>query len=272
MTSQEFNNWVVSILDPHTVMLAISQGKYPRADGVIANGTGVLISTGKAELLITNYDVYDFYINKKREEPTTLLVMSGSHNSPFVDISNANVRASDDRLDLAILMLPLEVVQRSGNRYLLGNSWPPERPKEGMHAVIYGYPGQARRPMGQNMGAGAIAVGLRVTEVQAECFVAGDPEQTGRTVSPEGAPELSDWGGMSGSLVLAGTLPNLSMSGIMRKGGPGLIFGKHILATHLDFINADGSIRTAGHRDGSLEPDLSTPSERPAESRIPYRR
>jgi hypothetical protein len=106
---------VIGILNPFTVMLAMTKTENPVATDVFRNGTGALIDTGQRELLITNHHVYEGFEKCRREVPCTRLLMSGLDGRNFANISDQNLIASDNSCDLATLAVSPSIVERIGN-------------------------------------------------------------------------------------------------------------------------------------------------------------
>ena len=97
LTPQEHFSLMGDYLEPYTVMLAFSEKPATRAEDVCDNGTGSLIDTGTAKLLVTNHHVYDHLRDLRFKNPESRLMMSGSHGVNYLDISEAEVVGLDDQ-------------------------------------------------------------------------------------------------------------------------------------------------------------------------------
>ena len=156
-------------------MLAIIDRSDLTPQGIIANGTGSLINTGPGQFLVTNDHVYRSFKSRLAVNPGTMLVMSGVDGVPFRDISqNHSVRGRDKDLDLAVLEIPVPLVFEL-ELSSIWDSWPPPRPEYGMAAVVFGYPGQGRTPMGDSrLGVHPMIIGTHVTSSNERQFLLVD--------------------------------------------------------------------------------------------------
>ena len=103
ITFAELCAWMKGQVLPYTVLLAIGQGNPPR---VVNQATGMLLSTGNAEMLVTCGHVYDKFVELRESDPTTRLAMSGAEGKEFIDISPATVLGKAIDPDLATLAIP----------------------------------------------------------------------------------------------------------------------------------------------------------------------
>jgi hypothetical protein len=247
MTHQEFNGLVERYIAPFTVMLAVAKGKSPSPGDIIGNGTGALVATGGGEFLVTNQHVYEDFLKHRDQDPDTTLMMSGAHGIGFLDISTAKVKGRDKDVDLTVLEVPAQYVYKQKKLFMPHIPWPPRRPKTGMLAIVFGYPGQGRSPEGPTaLGVSALSIALPITSVGDRHFALFD--ESGDTVElvPEGQEPLTSYGGISGSAVYVLVPPTETPPiGEMYLGGfiyeasnSGMFF-----VSHADHINADGSIR-----------------------------
>ena len=147
----------IEMLAPFTAMLAITTTEFPTAANVVLNGTGSFVNTGQGDLLITNHHVYDRFLSLRDENPHVKLVMSGAHQTLFVDVSKAKCIGSDKQLDITVLYVPPPLVFKQRKLFYMAETWPPERPEVGMLAVLHGYPGEGRR-VEQDGGLGVSAL------------------------------------------------------------------------------------------------------------------
>lgn len=192
MTDQEFNvlskrfrTLCETCIAPFTVMLAIADKSNPTPEGIIANGTGSLINTGPGQFLVTNNHVYEAFQSRRAASPDIMLLMSGTGGRRFLDISQIHVRGRDKDRDLAVLDIPVPHVFRQGKLFSTWDSWPPRRPEEGMPAIIYGYPGQGRVPLGDSLGIRPNTIGKYVASVSDRHFLLADVNSDAEIGTPE---------------------------------------------------------------------------------------
>ena len=114
-----------------------------------------------------------------------------------------SVRGRDKDLDLAVLEIPVPLVYALGKLFSTWDSWPPRRPEAGMAAIVFGYPGQGRMPMGDRLGVSPMIIGTQITSSNDRQFALVDTEKDSIKTSPEGVPPLTSLGGISGSGVYA---------------------------------------------------------------------
>jgi hypothetical protein len=229
-------------LERHTVLLAFSKGRANSAGDVCNNGTGSLIDTGAAKLLVTNYHVYDHLKDLRDEDGESQILLFGAHGINGLDVSEAIVLGRDDQRDLAVLHIPERYVAGQGKTFFKCPSWPPPRPRPGMPGLVYGYPVEGRVPQGNTLGARPNLVVMRVGDAARDLFtLASDGDDVAMMV-PEGAEPLTKFCGMSGGAVyvLDQEADSLVLAGFMYKASFKL---DQILATYADHINADGTIR-----------------------------
>ncbi len=245
MTAHEFAQLIEKYLDHFTVMLAITTKPDPTAEDILTNATGSLVHTGQKELLVTNEHFYERFLSYRASAHDAKMVISGTHGSRFLDISEAEVLGLDKELDLAVLHIPSLRVLRQGKMWSIADSWPPRRPEAGMMAVLYGYPGEGRMPESGVLGASPISIGLPVVSVSDRHFVLVDEDRDVELFVPEGQRPLTSFGGISGSAVYAiprNFTPNGTDSGLCGFDYEASESGA-IYVSHADHINADGSIR-----------------------------
>ena len=130
-----------------------------------------------------------------------LLLMSGRGGLGFLDISENRLVSRDRERDLAVLEIPVSHVRRQGKLFSTWNSWPPPRPAVGMPALIYGYPGEGRVPLGNSLGIRPLTMGRYVTSVTDRHFSLADIHGDSEMRTPEGATPITSYGGISGSAV-----------------------------------------------------------------------
>jgi hypothetical protein len=225
---------------PFTVMLAVMDKSKPSSI-IVKNGTGTLIDTGVSRFLVTNHHVYDFFRSLRADSPEIVLKMSGVDGADFLDISESRVAGLDKDHDLAVLCVPEERVLFQGKRFAVCESWPPQRPEEGIAAYIVGYPGQGRRQVADKVELRPAFALTTVQSVGKYRFILVDPNGAVEGRSPAGVNPLTSYGGMSGSAVyISADERTFRLVGFMFEAAPSMVV---ILATFADYINADGTIR-----------------------------
>ena len=127
--------------------------------------------------------------------------MSGRGGLGFLDISENRLASRDRERDLAVLEIPVSHVRRQGKLFSTWNTWPPPRPAVGMPALIYGYPGEGRVPLGDSLGIRPLTMGRYVASVTDRHFSLADIHGDSEMRTPEGATPITSYGGISGSAV-----------------------------------------------------------------------
>jgi hypothetical protein len=96
--------------------------------------------------------------------------------------------------------VPRHHVFEHGKLFWMPEGWPPNRPKVGMLAVLFGYPGQGRKPdRSGDLGASPLSLSLPVVSVSERHFVLMDKHQDAHALVPAGQSPLANFGGVSGS-------------------------------------------------------------------------
>ena len=224
-----------------TVMLAILHKADQTPQAIIASATGSLINTGSGQFLVTNDHVYRAFESKRAANPGIMLIMSGIDDVPFRNISeHHSVSGRDEDLDLAVLKIPVPLVYELGKMFSTWDSWPPRQPEQGMAAIVFGYPGQGRMPIGDRLGISPMIIGTQITSSNDRQFVLVDTEKDSIKTSPEGVPPLTSLGGMSGSGVYAlSSDKEFFLAGFMCEANDAMDI---IYASHAAHIKADGTI------------------------------
>lgn len=198
--ARDFALSVENGLDHFTVMLALATGKSSTANDVVANGTGTLVNIGQKSLVITNHHVYNKYKLTRANDPHAKLITSGTHDTYFVDISEAECLGTDKDLDLAVLSVPPPIVFNRGKLFLCPEKWPPPRAEKDMLAVLVGYPGEGRKvEQNGSLGASPLMAGMRVVSASERHFVIADEDQDAHVFVPQGQKPLTSFGGISGN-------------------------------------------------------------------------
>jgi hypothetical protein len=226
---------------PVTVMLAVMDKSRESPSIVVANGTGTLVDTGTSRFLVTNHHVYEVFRSQPAFSPGAALKMSGADGADFLDVSESPILGLSEARDLAVLRVEEERVLAQGKRFISYRAWPPSRPVNGTSAYISGFPGDGRRQESQNIRMRAALTATRVECVREDRFTLVDPNGEVGFRCPDGVDPQTGYGGMSGSAVyLSADESMFRLVGSMFEATPSMVA---ILATHADYINADGSIR-----------------------------
>ena len=250
MNDQEFNlllgdldRLCAACIAPFTVMPAIADTANLTPQGIIANGTGSLINTGPGQFLVTNNHVYEAFQTRRAASDSILLLMSGRGGLGFLDISENRLVSRDRERDLAVLEIPVSHVRRQGKLFSTWNSWPPPSPAVGMPALIYGYPGEGRVPLGDSLGIRPLTMGRYVASVTDRHFSLADIHGDSEMRTPEGATPITSYGGISGSAVyIIQSNSDSFLAGFVYEANFALDI---IYVTFCDHINADGTIRVS---------------------------
>jgi hypothetical protein len=170
VTAEEFSEITQRHLMRYTVMLAIAQGESGR-QVIVDNGTGMLLNTGTAEMLVTNAHVYDGFLKYREQDATTQLTMSGIDGTRFLDISEAKLLGKDRGCDIATLSIPRRYILGQGKDFAVVKSWPQRRAEKGMRAVLIGYPGQTRVALENMIGIRPLVYGMPIASSSNRHFV-----------------------------------------------------------------------------------------------------
>ncbi len=242
MTFNELCIWIKDQVMQCTVMLTINQGHPSR---LVNQGTGLLLATDQAEMLVTCGHVYDEFLKLRAADATTILAMSGAQGKAFMDISAANVLGIGSDLDLATLSIRKEDVILTGKGHVHYPRWPGRRAEKGMLGYLIGYPGQllilesglAIKPL--------MEFTRPVVSVSDRHFILHDEDGDAVMTYADNTPTVTALGGISGCAVWIYDHNIKSNKAELFVGG----FAYQargvdtVLVVHADFINADGSIR-----------------------------
>lgn len=238
LTCDEFNASLEGLL-PCTVLLAITTGDdRPR---VLHNGSGMLLDTGVAEMLVTNGHVYDKFLQLREADPTTRLSMSGTEGVRFLDISPAKVRGKETDPDLATLAVSRRQIAGQGKQHARFTPWPLRRAEVGMRGFLIGYPGDGLTVTGSYAGMRLLSFGMPIASSSERHFLLHDENcDIVRAAAPD-APPLTRLCGISGCAVYVwdAATDECFLGGFAYEGGGTDI----VFAAHADYINPDGSIR-----------------------------
>lgn len=235
-------------------MVAFVRGEQPSPSGVDNNGTASFIQLPSGKFILTNYHVWNTFHDGRANDSTYKLALMGRGFTQPIDLSDAQLISEDRDLDLCVLSYPSERVESLGKEYCNLTDWPPARAMEGDDVSVTGFPGVWRtvEEMLHSDFHEVVPV-LRHESVilclRAEATSTRQIRLRFNNPNPE-VVQLSNrpitdyrWGGMSGSLVyrLDQSKNHFVACGILHSAGEGL--GATFYATHLDFIQPDGTIR-----------------------------
>jgi hypothetical protein len=242
MNLQDLSTWMQKQVLPCTVLLAIARGNPPF---VVNSGTGMLLATGKAEMLVTSGHVYDRFLELRKEDPTTRLAMSGAADKGFIDISTATVLGKESDPDLVTLAIPSFDANAMDKFHAFVDPWPPRRAEKGMMGYLIGYPGELIVVTKEAASKPLMEFARPVVSVSDRHFVLHDEDGDAVQTYADGMPTVTHLGGVSGCAVwIYGRKPgegiaNFCLGGFAYQAGG----TDTVLVAHADFINADGSIR-----------------------------
>ncbi len=233
-------------------MLAFSGGD-PTPSGVDNNGTASFIELPGGKFVVTNHHVWYEFLHRRSNDSRSTLGLTGHGFSQALDFSGADLVSECHDLDLCVLSYPPDRIESVGKEFCDLTNWPTQRACQNDDASVVGYPGMRRSAQEMmhpelNISVPVLwhepiilylnveAVSLRQARLR---FANPNPEVVQLSNRPINEYR---WGGMSGSLVyrLDSTANRFVACGIMHAAKNGLqgVF----YATHLDFIQADGTI------------------------------
>jgi hypothetical protein len=224
---------------PSTVALAVADLSDPTPAGILSNGTGFLIETSGGKFVVTNDHVYGAFESERAAFPGRRLTMTGAEGLSGIDLTEVQVVDRSSDYDLAVLQVPGHRVREAGKVFFPWHKIPPQRPRIGMQAHIYGYPGQGMVPLGDTLGLRHCLVLMKVEAVCDRDFRLVDTLGDVETVAPDGAPPLTFLGGMSGSPAVAFSETEFFLAGFLYKGSRD---SKTLVVTYADRIKEDGTI------------------------------
>lgn len=223
------------------------------AHGVDNNGTASFVELPGGKFVVTNHHVWHEFQSRRANDSSYRLALTSHGFALPLDFSDAEVVSECRDLDLCVLSYPPERIEAAGKEFCDVTNLPPQRACQGDDVSVTGYPGMRRSV--EEMKSSEINTSVDILRHEAIILYlhaeAVSPRQ-GRlrfqNPNPEVVP-LSDrpitefrWGGMSGSLVyrLDPSAARFVPCGILHAAQDGLqgLF----YATHLDFIQADGTI------------------------------
>ncbi len=168
------------------------------------NGTVAFVDTGSTKLIITNDHVYKRFKELKQEEPELRMFITGSTPTTVIELQEEHlVDHGGKSADLAIFSLanPMQA-ENIGKAYFRADPWPPQRPDAEIPAVIIGFQGAHRVPVGSNLQINLTVLCDKISSSSQRHLILVDEDQARRTVKLNPAlGDLGPLGGMSGSPV-----------------------------------------------------------------------
>lgn len=208
------------------------------------NGTVAFVDTGSSKLIITNDHVYRRFTELKSEEPDLAMFITGSSPNTVIEISEKDlIDRGGKSADLSIFSLsnPAQL-EDIGKEYFQVSSWPTPRPNAGTSAVIVGFQGAHRIPVGSNLQINLTVLCDKISSSSQRHLILVDEDQVRTTVklNPQ-LDELGPLGGMSGSPVFTVEPDDkASLLGFLYETGEGA--DATVFAVHADNITAQGKI------------------------------
>lgn len=210
----------------------------------VTGGTGFLVRTEANLFMVTANHVYEEAEAARAESP--IFIFTGGNGTGVVDITHWPILGRSADIDVCTIQVPHEFNFRSiGKRPHAPRTWPPRRAEAGESTFILGFPAEHRGGAETAIMNTAMPISDFVTDVGPYKFTIADEnnERTSAIIGVE-MPEIVNFGGMSGSPILAHRDDGwMEAVGVFIEGG-GLVDGRHapFFGAHTDFINADGTI------------------------------
>ena len=168
---------------------------------VINQGSGMLLATGTAEMLVTCGHVYDRFVELREKDSTTRLAMSGAEGREFIDISTATVLGKDSDADLATLAIPRFDANLAGKVHAHFPGWPLRRAERGMMGYLIGYPGQLTIVTKESASKPLMEFARPVVSVSDRHFVLHDESGDLVQTYADNTPNVTQLSGISGCAV-----------------------------------------------------------------------
>ena len=234
-------------------MLAFLRDEPRSPAGVDNNGTVSFLHLPGGKFIVTNYHVWDHFRTERENDSTYQVALTGKGFSELLVISDAELISESRQLDLCVLKYPPGPIELLGKEFCRPPQWPLARAEEGDDVSTTGFPGIRRTPderphpledrLVPVLHHESVILYLHVEGVSNRQalfkFTNPTPEIFEMSSKP---PKPYRWGGMSGSLVYRRDMSENRFfpCGILHGAGEGL--DATFFATHLDFIQEDGTI------------------------------
>lgn len=238
LVAQETMKWCLNYVVPAIIADPPEQ---PNAK-VYANGTCSFFDTGIRKLAVTNWHVVEAFHLQKIKKRDVIFQLG-----PLIfDIENRLID-SDKIRDIAVMDITeadLKVINKQSFQCL---DWPPERVKKDECVAFAGYPGIFRSiPGNQRILSQSVLMLELVADSSSEQFIIElQRNEWVKQLGIRDISELTSFGGFSGAAVFR--LKNIQPIAVIEPVGivfeHGETFDIHRIR-HIDFINADGTIRS----------------------------
>jgi hypothetical protein len=229
---------------PYVGMLFFAPQKQITPTTIRFNGTVAFVDTGLSKLIITNDHVYKRFVELKREEPELRMFVTGSSPNTLIELGEHHlIDHGGKSADLAIFSLRNpQQLEDVGKAYFPASPWPPLRPDVGTPAVIIGFQGAHRVPVGSNLQINFTVLCDKITSSSQRHLILADEDQARKTVKINPAlDDLGPLGGMSGSPVFTvGPDEDARLVGFLYETGDGA--DAMVFAVHADVITGEGRI------------------------------
>jgi len=207
----------------------------------ISGGSAIFVYTEESKFLVTaEHIVRKINLLKETQD---IVVLLGGASTASIDITNWNVLARNDFLDICTIQVPPEFNSDELNkRFFSVTDWPLAQAEIGDMILIMGYPKAYRVGHEQTINARILPVLDDVTDVSLRRFTIADENEEREILINPGELDFPDHlGGMSGAPVFkVSEETEPALSGIFTEGSDGLR-GTY-LCTHAHFLLPNGQL------------------------------
>lgn len=212
-----------------------------------SGGTALFLNTGNSTFLVTANHVIEEADNLRKLH--SIYVFIAGHGREPVDIKDWEVIDRNRCIDICTIRIPDEFnLSELGKETYNANAWPPKRAEAGECVFIIGFPAEHRDGETNAVRNAAASIMDFITSVGPHKFLMADENEVRTTAILDAhKPDIVNFGGMSGSPMFAvSNNGDTRLVGVFIEGG-GLVDGTHapFFGSHIDFVNADGTIDTA---------------------------
>jgi hypothetical protein len=249
----DYTRKLMDLLSPHVALIGFAKDDTASASDIIANGTMSLLIVSGKKLMVTNFHVWDYFLELQIQNKNAKAFLFGAGFSKPLDVSQATVVGLSEHCDLCVLSFNCNEIEGFGLVFHELPEWPPRRAETGDDLVLVGYPGQRRNATfatHPETGQSVSVLKHELALLQPTCEDVSDRTLFFRFRSKNPfvasfSAELYDkydWGGMSGSLVYryCNDAQKFFACGIQKEAGKDL--DALFFASHLDLLRADGTI------------------------------
>lgn len=233
---------------PYVGMLILLPSREASPVDVLGNGTASFIDTGERRFIVTCEHVYRAFEEERQRNPNACLGITGDDCQPL-NITDSHRVIARGRSGLDLMTMELIQAERAdiiAKSYFKCLIWPPPRPQEDDVAFFVGFPGIHRESSERGLETRTSPFCDTITSVSRRHFVLVDEELERRTsVFNETLTAFGPLGGVSGAACYIQSAEDATQTlvGFVYESDDGVhaTFFVH----HADFINADGTIRSA---------------------------